>query len=162
MPMKMAAMILDSFGFIDLLCYGCYVIKCVLVGSANHVGNECSNDFGEGNDDKTNEGVEDGLFGLLKFTRIASRGGIRDTTDNDEDGRNDASDADDPLNGVSDHSVRIGAGSGNTIVSKRAITTHEGDTNSVQDDIGKHNDGETDEGLGEGFLAVGDFAGIAV
>ena len=54
------------------------------------------------------------------------------------------------------------AGSGNTIVSKRAITTHESDTNSVQDDIGKHNDGEADESLNKRFLAVGDFAGIAV
>ncbi len=96
----------------------------------------------------------------MEFAGIARGGDIGNATVNDENGSDGASDADNPLDKVDDHLVGVDTGaSGRTIVN--IFGPDEGDTDGPHDDIGGHDDGETDEGAGESFFAGGDFAGIS-
>lgn len=91
--------------FIKLLCYGCLINRTCIVSFANHVGYEGGDNLGEGNNGETDEGVGDHVAGLLEFAWVACRGGIHDAAVNDEDSGDDASYADNPLEGVNNDGI---------------------------------------------------------
>lgn len=96
----------------------------------------------------------------MEFAGIAGGGDVGDATVNDENGGDDTRDADNPLDKVDDHLVGVDAGaSGRTIVN--IFGPDESDTDGAHDDIGGHDDGKADKGVGESFFAGGDFAGIS-
>ncbi len=97
----------------------------------------------------------------MEFARVARGGDIGDTAVNDENGGNGASDADDPLDEIDDHLVGVDTGVSGSTIADIAGATDEGDTDGAHDNIGRHDNGEADEGAGESFFAGGDFAGIS-
>ena len=145
--------------FIQLLCYGSVIKITVRIGIADGAADESSDNFGEADDGEADESVEDDLLGFLDFAGVASGGGIRDTTINDKDNGNNTGDTDDPLSDANNHGTWVDAAIlGDTVLGK--IGT-ECDANGIQDNVSRHDDGETDKGLGKGFFAGGDFARIA-
>ncbi len=164
---KVNKMVLDNF--MDLLFKSRFVnvfdkigtITSFGVGVANNIGNEGGDNLGESDDGEADKGVENHAFGFLEFAGIARGGDVRDTTVNDENGRDDTSDADNPLDKVDDHLVSIDTGASGSTIVNIAGAADEGDTDGAHDDIGGHDDGEADEGVGESFFAGGDFAGIS-
>ncbi len=116
-----------------------------VVGVANHVADKSGDNLGKGDNGETNEGVENHTFGFLKFAYVTGRSDVGDTAVDDENGGNGASDADDPLDEVYDHLVGVDTGtSGGASVD--IGRTGKGDANCSHDDVGRHNNGETDKG----------------
>jgi len=129
-------------------------------GIANGARDKGGNNLGEGNNGEADKSVEDGTFSFLELAWIALRSHIADAADNNKNCGDDASDANNPLNGVGDHSVRINATASRGTITYVATTTNEGNTNSVHDDVSRHDDGKANKSLSEGFFAGGDFAWV--
>ena len=145
--------------FIQLLCYSSVIKITVRIGIADGAADKSSDNFGEADDGEADEGVEDDLLGFLDFVGVASGGGIRDTAINDEDDGNNTGDTDDPLGDANDHGTWVDTAIlGDTVLGE--IGT-ECDADSIQNYVSRHDNGETDKGLGKGFFAGGDFARIA-
>lgn len=138
---------------------------CFVVCIANEVGDKGGDDFGEADDGETDEGVGDGLFGLFDLARVASRGHIGDTANENKYNSDDAGEAEEPLDSVGNHLANVGISdailTSGKIAAKIAIIDGEDYTNSAHDGASEHGNGETDEGMGESFFAGGNFTGIA-
>lgn len=138
---------------------------CFVVCIANEVGDEGSDDFGETDDGETDEGVGDGLFGLLDLARVASRGHVGDTTNENKYNGDDAGEAEEPLDSVGNHLADIGIGETigacGEIATKITVIDGEDYTNSAHDSASEHGNGEANEGMGESLFAGGNFAGVA-
>lgn len=128
------------------------------VGFVDDVGNEGNDDFGETDDGEADEGVEDGVLGLLELTGIAGRGDVLDATDDDEGSGNYAADADEPADGIGDELFW-----GDTLYHSAVVCEfiEESNMDGIDDDFGETDDGEANESVGQGFLAGGDFTGVA-
>lgn len=96
----------------------------------------------------------------MNFAWIARRSDVTNATIDDKDDGNDAGDADNPLNSIGDEGVAVYAFASGA-AGELAVCAEQGKTDATHDDISRHDNGETDESLGEGFFAGGDFAGIA-
>ena len=59
--------------------------------------NEVDDGEGEDTDDKTNDCVNDSVFGLFELTSVAGRGHVLNATDNDEDYSDKAGNGDDTI-----------------------------------------------------------------
>ena len=135
----------------------------VFVGVVDDVGDGKGDNFSEADDGKTDESIEDGLFGFLEFTGIAGGSDVADAAVDYENCRNYTADTDSPLNGAGDNIagvvlvVAIGA-FGDAF---RGEVGAESNANGSQNGISGYNDGKTDEGVSKGFFAVGDFAWVA-
>ena len=104
------------------------------------------------------------MLGLFGFARIAGGGHIRDTANDNKDSSNNTGEAEEPLDEIGDHLTDlISCGATTTrgeIASKIAVISGENDTDGAHDDAGEHGDSEANEGMREGFLTGGNFAGI--
>ena len=124
----------------------------------DNIEDESGDKSSERNNDKADNGVKDGGFGLLKFAGVATR--CHETyaaNDNENDG-DDAGNTDEPINEATNHSVNIinvDAGLFNTVIIDEICA--ESDTDGVNNGGGEHDDGETDEGASEGLLACSSF-----
>ena len=103
-----AAMRLVNLCFMVLLCDCCLInIASRWVGVMNNAGDKAHEKLGNSNDDEANEGVDDGILGLLEFARVACRGDVADAADYDEDERYNARGANEPLESVLDDASRL-------------------------------------------------------
>lgn len=73
------------------------------VGAVDEVDNEVGNDERKGDNGEAEEGIEDGVFGFLKLSRIARGSHVADAADDQEDGGNDAGGADEPIDHIADN-----------------------------------------------------------
>lgn len=80
----------DTVFFILKVYYNC-------LGVDNFDDDEIDDDVGKGTDDETNEGIENGVFGLFELARIAGGGHILNATDDDGD---DGDESEKPDNAV--------------------------------------------------------------
>ena len=127
-------------------------------GLVDGVGDEGGDDFSDADDDETDEGVKNHILGLFDFTRISGGGRIRDTAVDNKDSGDYAGNANDPLNCAANHGGGIDTFGGSAVGAKVSAT--KGDTNGIEDNVGKKDNGKTDEGVHEGLFAVGDFARV--
>ena len=81
---KMIIAVLSDLDFMGLLCYGLYVasgvVRGVIISVADEPRDEGCDDFGEGNDGETDEGVENHLLSFLEFVGVAGRSSVRNAT----------------------------------------------------------------------------------
>ena len=117
------------------------------VGFVDDVDEEGPDDFGKADDGKTDEGVEDGVLGLLELTGIAGRSDVLDAADDDEGSSNDAGDANEPAGGIRDELFWRDSAAAASDAIVEAFNA-KSDLNGTSDDLGKTDDGETDEGMG--------------
>ena len=66
------------------------------------INNEINNGKGEDDDDKADNGIEDGVFGFLDFGNVALGGHILDATDDDKQYGQDPGDADNDVDDGND------------------------------------------------------------
>ena len=99
---------------------------------------------------------------FLDFAGITGRSDVGDTAVDNEDCGNNSDHADDPLDEISDHGVRVDTlgCSGEIAITNIPITVHQCNTNRAHNHARGHSNREADEGLNESFLSVGDFAGV--
>ena len=126
-------------------------------GIADDAGNEGSDDLGEADNGEANEGVENDLLGFLDFTGVARGGSVADAAINYEDSGDDAGDTDGPLNSSSNHGARSDTLAGGAVGGE---VSGKSDANSIHNDASTHDDGQASEGVNEGLLTGGDFAGV--
>lgn len=152
---KVNKIVLDNFMnllFCDSFVNIIGITAGFVVGIANHVADKSGDNLGKGDNGETDEGVENHTFGFLKFAYVTGRSDVGDTAVDDENGGNGTSDADDPLDEVYDHLVGVDATgiSDCVFVDGYAFVdisrTGKGDANCSHDDVGRHNNGETDKG----------------
>lgn len=99
----------------------------------------------------------------MEFARIASGGSIGNTAVDYEDSGDYPSNSNKPVNSAENEIAAIfgTVGAGQRVTIESAFGAEHGKADGTHDGTSRHDDGEADEGLGESFLAFGNFAGVA-
>ncbi len=96
----------------------------------------------------------------MSFAGITRGSNISDATVDQKDGRNEAGDADGPVDHLFDESVGLDTSVSNT-VSKIASSSDENGSDGADDEMGRYNNGKTNKSISKGFFATYDFVGVA-
>lgn len=130
-----------------------------MISFSNHVRYKSGDDFCEGNNGKSDKGVGDHVFGFLGFARVAAGSDIGNATVDYKDSRDDAGNANHPLDGFGDHGARVLTFGESAVFGK--IDVSKGNADRIKDDISGHDDGEAKKGLIKGFFTSSNFARVA-
>ena len=122
-----------------------------MVGGIDGADSPVDNSKSKSDDDETDAGVKDGVFGLFDFACVTGRSHIANATFDEINDGDESGNADDGVEQAGDRTADASA----------SIAGVDGADNKISNSVGETNDDETDEGIVEGGFGFLELARIA-